>query len=147
MADTRSSDTRSDIRSDTRSDTLGDTRSGDYRDVLVLEARALAPRLFAIAYEYGDGEDGEIVAYGLQFPDHADATGVDDNHRTRAESAEGVRELYACFALDADVTTHVLWLDQSAPDSTSDFTPESTPESTLGSTRPGDISTIFGENG
>lgn len=140
MADTRSSDTRSDTPG-------SDTRGGDYREVLALEARALAPRLFAIAYEYGDGEDGEIAAYGLQFDDHADATGVDDNHRTRAESAEGVRELYACFALDADVTTHVLWLDRAAPDSTADFTPESVAESTLRSTRPSGISTIFGENG
>ncbi|WP_177154396.1 hypothetical protein [Actinosynnema pretiosum] len=132
MADTRSSDTRGDTRG-------GATRSSDYREVLALEARALAPRLFAIAYEYGDGEDGEIAAYGLQFDDHVDATGVDDNHRTRAESAEGVRELYACFALDVDVTTHLLWLDRPMP--------ESAPESTSDFTRSSGISTIFGENG
>ncbi|GAA2658455.1 MULTISPECIES: hypothetical protein [Actinosynnema] len=109
---------------------MTDTRS-DYLDVLAREARALAPRLFAIAYEYGDGEDGEIAAYGLQFADHADAVGVEDNHRTRAESAEGVRDLYGCFALDDDITTHVLWLDRT--------------ESELA--RSSDISAVLGETG
>ncbi|ATE58005.1 hypothetical protein [Actinosynnema pretiosum] len=85
---------------------------GDYHRWLKQEAREQAPRLFAIAYEIGDREDGEIAAYGLAFDDHAETVDVDDGHHTRSEDAAHALALYERFAAPDNLKAHLLWLDQ-----------------------------------
>lgn len=86
-------------------------RPADQRTRLAHAAHAHAPRLFAIAYRSADGADGEIAAYGLQFPDRAETVGVADGHRTSSETAARARDLYARFGAPDALTAHLLWLD------------------------------------
>ncbi|MBP2336408.1 hypothetical protein JOF41_002586 [Saccharothrix coeruleofusca] len=68
-----------------------------------------APRLFAIAHEYGDREDGWIAAYGMAFAGHAEVVSTEGDFHTKSATPEAALTAFARFA-DADVKLHLLWL-------------------------------------
>ncbi|WP_189223430.1 hypothetical protein [Saccharothrix coeruleofusca] len=69
-----------------------------------------APRLFAIAHEYGERRDGWIAAYGMAFHDRAEVFSVEGGFHTRAASPESALTTFA-RAVDGDVKLHLIWLD------------------------------------
>ncbi|MGW1680311.1 hypothetical protein [Saccharopolyspora sp. NPDC002376] len=59
--------------------------------------RVTAPRVFAFVEEIEDefGKDGQIVAWGLEFPDHAEVIGVDGGVRGSFGSTQTAFELFS----------------------------------------------------
>lgn len=54
-----------------------------------------APRLFALVEECGERADGWIVAWGMQFDDHAEVIASDRGLRLGVASAQRAREMLA----------------------------------------------------
>ncbi len=61
-------------------------------DELVAET---APRLFALVEECGERADGWVLAWGMQFEDHAEVIAVDRGLRVGVRSAERAREMFS----------------------------------------------------
>ncbi|MFI0464491.1 hypothetical protein ACH347_10470 [Saccharopolyspora sp. 5N102] len=59
--------------------------------------RVSAPRVFALVEEAEDelGKDGAIVAWGLEFDDHAELVGVDGGIRGSFNSASSASQLFS----------------------------------------------------
>lgn len=53
-----------------------------------------APCLFALVEECGERADGWIVAWGMQFEDHAEVVAADRGLRLSVLSAERARDLF-----------------------------------------------------
>lgn len=53
-----------------------------------------APCLFALVEECGERADGWIVAWGMQFEDHAEVVAADRGLRISVVSAERARDLF-----------------------------------------------------
>ncbi|MBP2340142.1 hypothetical protein JOF41_006320 [Saccharothrix coeruleofusca] len=71
-----------------------------------------APRLFAIAHEYGHRQDGWIAAYGMAFDDYAEVVSTEGDFRARAENPESALATFTRFAVAEDVKVHLIWLTQ-----------------------------------
>lgn len=69
-----------------------------------------APKLFAIAHEYGTRQDGWIAAYGIAFHDHAEVFSAEGDFHARAQSPDGALATFERFAGGQDVKLHLLWL-------------------------------------
>ncbi|GGP83110.1 hypothetical protein [Saccharothrix coeruleofusca] len=69
-----------------------------------------APRLFAIAHEYGDRHDGWIAAYGMAFRDRAEVVSTEGDFRTSSASPEAALATFARFANAQNVKPHLVWL-------------------------------------
>lgn len=61
-------------------------------DALVTDS---APRLFALVEECGERADGWVVAWGMQFEDHAEVIAADRGLRVSVLSAERAREMFS----------------------------------------------------
>ncbi|RKT56489.1 hypothetical protein [Saccharothrix australiensis] len=66
-----------------------------------------APRLFAVAVEYGHRHDGHIAAYGMAFHDHAEIISTDGDFRARLHTPESA---LTYFRDDNDTTPRLVWL-------------------------------------
>ncbi|MEU4801312.1 hypothetical protein [Actinosynnema sp. NPDC023587] len=72
-----------------------------------------APRLFAIANEYGTRHDAEIAAYGLVFPDHVEVVTIEGDFRTLTDTAENALGTFTRMATIEGTKAHLLWLDEA----------------------------------
>ncbi|GAA3879768.1 hypothetical protein GCM10022243_50520 [Saccharothrix violaceirubra] len=83
----------------------------DFDTLLHEVASESAPRKFAIVEEWVDG-DVVVSAYGLAYADRAEAASVSSEFAAHADTAEGVRALFA-----VDGQAYLVWLDEeiSAP--------------------------------
>ncbi len=70
-----------------------------------------APRLFAIAEECGDREDGWITAWGVDFGDHAEVFGATGRHLMSTDKPENAMRL---LVLADGRTPHLVWLSDPA---------------------------------
>ncbi|MFE1958376.1 hypothetical protein [Streptomyces sp. NPDC059479] len=66
-----------------------------------------APRLFAVAQEYGDRVDGRVAAWGMAFEDHAEVISIDGHRRHCVPSPE--RALRA-YRFGTRIVPHLVWL-------------------------------------
>lgn len=75
----------------------------DWMDELV---RVSAPRMFALVQETEDdlGRDGELVAWGLAFDDHAEVVAQDSGMRGTFASARSAVELFS-----RNTKLHLVW--------------------------------------
>ncbi|GGP52575.1 hypothetical protein [Saccharothrix coeruleofusca] len=69
-----------------------------------------APRLFAIAHEYGTRHDGWIAAWGMAFRDRAEVVSTEGDFRTSTQSPDSALAMFARMAGGEDVKLHLLWL-------------------------------------
>ncbi len=68
-----------------------------------------APRLFAVAVEYGERHDAHIAAYGMAFYDHAEVISTEGDFHARIQKPENAL-LY--FTETGDTTPRLVWLPQ-----------------------------------
>ncbi|MGQ0840277.1 hypothetical protein [Actinokineospora sp.] len=52
-----------------------------------------APKLFAIIEEFGERDDAQVVAWGMEFPGRAHVVGDDGRMRMSSSSAQTARDL------------------------------------------------------
>ncbi|XVV02690.1 hypothetical protein ACQPW3_35865 [Actinosynnema sp. CA-248983] len=72
---------------------------------------AHGPELFAVGVEY-EGEDCEIVAWGLAFPGRTDVVSLDGCHHIRTTSPERVLRHFR----DSGGKLHLVWLSHGSSD-------------------------------
>ncbi|QTR03444.1 hypothetical protein J7S33_31865, partial [Saccharothrix algeriensis] len=67
-----------------------------------------APRLFAVAVEYGERHDGYIAAYGMAFPDSADVINREGDLRLHLQAPEDALKYF----MDHDLCekARIVWL-------------------------------------
>ncbi|WP_433263208.1 hypothetical protein ACQPZF_31585 [Actinosynnema sp. CS-041913] len=71
-----------------------------------------APRLFAIVEEYGEREDAEVAAYGLDFGDHTDVKSVEGDFRLRSQNPQSALAVFGHSTGATGVSRlHLVWLD------------------------------------
>ncbi|WP_433260458.1 hypothetical protein ACQPZF_24180 [Actinosynnema sp. CS-041913] len=66
-----------------------------------------APRLFAVAVEYGHRHDGYIAAYGMAFPCHAEIVSREGDFRARLQEPESA---LSYFAEGDGTSARLVWL-------------------------------------
>ncbi|WP_433274248.1 hypothetical protein ACQPZF_21225 [Actinosynnema sp. CS-041913] len=69
-----------------------------------------APRLFAVAVEYGERQDAHIAAYGMAFHDHAQVISTEGDFHASLQKAENAL-LY--FTEGGDANARLLWLPRT----------------------------------
>ncbi|RKT52472.1 hypothetical protein [Saccharothrix australiensis] len=65
-----------------------------------------APRLFAVAVEYGHRHDGHIAAYGMAFHDHAEVISTTGDFRASLQTPE----IALTYFEDDGTTPRLVWL-------------------------------------
>lgn len=86
--------------------TTGRLDEQQFSEILRGIAVDTAPRLFAVAQEYGERQDGWIAAWGMAFPDHAEVISVRGDFRMRVRRPENALRAYA----DDEVSARLVWL-------------------------------------
>jgi hypothetical protein len=82
---------------------LGNRTFAGWMEELV---RVAAPRVFALVEEIEDdrGRDGELIAWGFEFDDHAEVVGIDGGMRGTFTSAQSAVDLFSRRA-----KLHLIW--------------------------------------
>ncbi|MBB5957901.1 hypothetical protein FHS29_004509 [Saccharothrix tamanrassetensis] len=83
-----------------------------------------APRLFAVAVEYGERYDAHIAAYGMAFHDHAEVISTEGDFRASLHKPENAL-LY--FTEGGDANARLLWLPRTLTTVATTNTTASTP--------------------
>ncbi|GGP43480.1 hypothetical protein [Saccharothrix coeruleofusca] len=81
-----------------------------FADFLQGLAQDDAPRLFAIAHEYGTRQDGWIAAWGMAFADRADVVSTEGDFRATAKDPDSALATFERFKGGEDVKLHLLWV-------------------------------------
>ncbi|WP_051386208.1 hypothetical protein, partial [Actinokineospora inagensis] len=68
-----------------------------------------APRLFAIAQQYGTTFDGEIIAWGLKFRGRRPRCEIVSPHYPLRMSLEKPETALHLLSLNPDFTPHLIW--------------------------------------
>ncbi len=66
-----------------------------------------APRLFAVAVEYGERHDGHIAAYGMAFHDHVEVISREGDFRARLQKPESA---LAYFREGGQAKPRLVWV-------------------------------------
>ncbi len=70
-----------------------------------------APRLFAVVQEYGERVDGQIVAWGMAFADHAEVVSVTRGQRMSLPTPESALGL---FKFGSHIRARLVWFNPDA---------------------------------